>query len=71
MFYIDNDQILKFNGKVRDDLFERSDFTGVHLNETGKQRLAANLQDGIREAYSKNKLRVEWKIAAPGRPYTP
>lgn len=71
VFFVDNDEILVKDGKVRDDVYIPADITGVHLNDRGKQLLAEHLRNGIREAYSKNKLRVEWKVAARSRPFTP
>ena len=34
--------------------------TGVHINEDGKGRLSASMQDVVKEVVFKHKLEVEW-----------
>ncbi len=60
--FCDNDPGLKLGDTPCEDLYSKTDITGVHLNKKGKCILEDNLTDKIREAFYKCRLQHEWDI---------
>ena len=58
--FIDNDIHLKDSNGAIESLYKKRDITGVHINEDGKGRLSASMQDAVKEVVFKHKLEVEW-----------
>ena len=62
MLFINNDMGLTVDGKPYVDVYRSNDISGVHLNKMGLSILTDNVQQGIREAYYKARLRDEWNV---------
>ena len=60
VIFVDNDLHFSDHQGVIENLYKKSDKTGIPINQLGKQRLAASLTEALKEAIFKNSYEMKW-----------
>ena len=62
--FVDNDRVISDGGFIKQNLYNKNDRTGIHLNDRGVKALTDNLLQGLHETYYKMKLLNEYDVTA-------
>ena len=60
--FVDNWSCLADGVHVEASFYRKNDANGIHLNNSGKARLAETLKRALNETVIRNKLENEWQI---------
>ena len=54
--FVENDRVISDGGFIKQNLYNKIDRTGIHLNDRGVKALTDNLLQGLHETYYMMKL---------------